>query len=86
MANDADNGDDADAVSLGEFAATLARAQLAQLIPIVALSLDDAIELLRRTCPPQPLIEMLAAVSAELHKRHPPAPPKAVYGPHVGNA
>lgn len=77
---------DADAVSLGEFARTLARAKLESLIPIVALSLDDAIELLRRTCPPQPLIEMLAAVAAELHKRHPPKPPTATYAPHVGNA
>jgi len=78
--------DSVEAEQLAEFARTLARARLEALIPIIALTLDDCIDLLRRTCPPATLIEMVAAISAELHKRHPPKPPTTTYGPHVGNA
>jgi hypothetical protein len=87
MASDADNDRLEQALQLAEFANSLARASLEQIVPVVALTLDDCVELLRRTCPPQTLIEMVAAVAAELHKRHPPKNgPRAMYAPHVGNA
>ena len=73
---------DAEAKELGKFARTLARAELRDLLPIIASTLDDCVDLLRRTVPPALLIEMVAALSAELHKRNTPA----VRAVLVGNA
>ena len=74
-----------EAETLGEFARIIARAELPALVPIVALTLDDCVELLRRIAPPSLLTEQIAALAAELHKRHPPTPP-AQRSPMVGTA
>jgi hypothetical protein len=80
--------DNDEANQLGEFARILARAALSDLTPIIALTLDDCVELLRRTAPPSLLIEQVAALAAELHKRRPPAPaaPPGQRSPMVGSA
>lgn len=72
-----------DAKQLGEFSRTLAAAPLPALVSIVSLTLDDCLELLRKAVPPGLMLEMIAAVSAELHKRN--AAP-IVRAPTVGNA
>lgn len=67
--------DNGEADELGEFARILARAELIDLAPIIALTLDDCVELLRRIAPPSLLTEQIAALAAELHKRRPPSTP-----------
>jgi len=74
-----------EAEELGEFARVIARADLARLLPIIALTLDDCIDVLRRTAPPSTMIEMVAALAAELHKRHPPKTP-LIHSSRPGNA
>lgn len=79
--------DSADAEQLGEFAQIIARASLEQLTPIIGLTLDDCVELLRRVAPPSLLVEQIAALAAEMHKRHPPRLPLVgVRAPRRGNA
>lgn len=80
--------DRAEAEQLGEFARILARASLADLAPVIALTLDDCVELLRRVAPPSLLTEQIAALAAELHKRRPPSPavPPAQRSRMVGSA
>jgi hypothetical protein len=59
----------AEAKQLGDFRRIIERAELLDLVPIINTALDDCVDLLRRTAPPSVLIEMVAALSAELHKR-----------------
>jgi hypothetical protein len=78
----------AEANELGEFARIIARADLPDLTPIIAMTLDDCVELLRRVAPPSLRTEQIAALAAELHKRRPPAAPAAPpqRSPMVGTA
>ena len=78
--------DSGEAKELGEFARIIARADLARLLPIIALTLDDCIDVLRRTAPPSTMIEMAAALAAELHKRQPPSGPPLIHSTRPGNA
>lgn len=77
--------DTAEAEELGKFRRNLQRCSLAELAPIVASVLDECIEVLRGVVPGSPLsVEMAAALSAELHKRHVEAIPQP--SSLVGNA
>lgn len=60
-----------EAEQLGRFRRLLESATLETLVPIIASVLDDCVDVLRELPSPSPLpVEMAAAVSAELHRRH----------------
>lgn len=60
-----------EANELGRFRRLLDGAPLEKLLPIIASVLDECLDVLRELPAPSTLaVEMGAAVSAELHKRH----------------
>lgn len=58
-----------EANELGRFRRNIAGLPLADLAPVIALSLDELIDTLRRLGGGNLGIEMAAALAAELHKR-----------------
>lgn len=60
-----------EAEELGKFRRNIARADLCDLSPVIATTLDEVIDLFRSLGMGTDLaVEMAAALSAELHRRH----------------
>lgn len=73
-----------EAEELGKFRRNIERAELPELAAIVAVTLDELIDLIRRLGVGRDIgVEMAAALSAELHKRNPSI---ARRSPMVGTA
>jgi hypothetical protein len=59
-----------EAEELARFARNLARSELADLVPVIATTLDELIDSFRSMGGGGVGVELAAAVSAELHKRN----------------
>lgn len=71
-----------EAQQLAKFRRAIAHADAAQLLPIIGDLIDNLIDLVRGIGTTSGIgVEMLAAVSAELHRRR----VRTVYAPVVGN-
>ena len=72
-----------EAEELGKFRRLIDGAELRDLAPLIMVTLDECVDILRRAVGSTLAIETAAALSAELHKRHTRA---AARSPMVGNA
>jgi hypothetical protein len=77
--------DPGEAEELGRFRKAIELAELADLAPIIALTLDHCIDALRRVGGSNLGTEQAAALAAELHKRH-ARPDDVARAPMVGTA
>lgn len=78
--------DPAEASQLGAFRRLIERADTEALLPLVGVVIDDLVDMMRIIPGASKLaIEMAAAVSAEIHRRHQPTIP-AQHAKRVGTA
>lgn len=75
--------DNAEAEELGELRRKIRAASLEQLTDLIATSLDNLIDIVRKTAGSNLGTEVAAALAAELHRRN---QPRLVWAPTVGNA